>query len=351
MDKLHVAFTSAFLRPDGSPAFDGYDISALKARQGVDIRYLPLLSRIGAAELMDVDVLITSTGEARIDCSGLPADGRLALIARAGAGYDDVDMSSCAASHVAVAIASEAVRRPTAVAALTLMLAVATRLIDKHRITLQAAREWSRLPDYLSSDLTGKTLGIVGLGSIGGELARLVAPLQMRLIAHDPYVKPEIASALGVALVGLEDLLRQADVVSLHVPLTEANHHLMNAERLALMKPTAFLINTARGKVVDQRALTECLRERRIARAGLDVFEKEPPDADDPLLKLDNVVFSAHALNWTDSLNARLAETNLKAVFAVAEGMVPSGVVNTEVLKSKGWLAKLSRLRALAAGA
>jgi phosphoglycerate dehydrogenase-like enzyme len=348
MDKLHVAFTSAFLRPDGSPTFEGYDISPLRARRSIDVRFLPQASTIGAAELTGVDVLITSTGEARIDCDGLPKDSRLTLIARAGAGYDDVDMSSCTANHVAVAIASEAVRRPTAVAALTLLLAVATRLIDKHKITLQGPREWSRLPDYLSSDLTGKTLGIVGLGSVGGELARLVAPLQMRLIAHDPYVKPEIASALGVELVGLEALLRQSDVVSLHVPLTEANHHLMNSEHLALMKPTAFLINTARGKVVDQSALVACLRDRRIAWAGLDVLEKEPPDADDPLLKLDNVVLSAHALNWTDSLNARLAETNLKAVFAVAEGKVPSGVVNSEVLKTKGWLDKLSRLRAFA---
>ncbi len=347
MDKFRVAFTSAFFRPDGSPAFKGYDISPLKSDRNVEIKIFRPASIVNADELTDVDVLITSTGETKIKSESLTRSGRLALIARAGAGYDDVDISACSANHVAVAIASEAVRRPTAVAALTLILAVTTRLIPKHHITLNGPKDWAKLSDYQSIDLRGKTLGLVGLGSIGSEVARLVSPLGMRIIAHDPVAKPEHAAALGARLIGFETLLKEADIVSLHVPLGDATHHLMDAERLKLLKPTAFLINTSRGGVVDQKALTECLRARRIAGAGLDVFEKEPPDEDDPLLKLDNVVLSAHALNWTDNLDARLAETNIKAVLAVAEGRDPEGVVNREVMKTKIWHDKLSRLRAM----
>ena len=122
----------------------------------------------------------------------------------------------------------------------------------------------------------------------------------MKLIAHDPYADSNLAAELGVELVGLADVFRRADIVSVSCPLTPETHHLVNAERLALMKPTAYLINTARGPIVDQKALTEVLEERRIAGAGLDVLEKEPPDADDPILRLDNVIFGPHALCWTD---------------------------------------------------
>ena len=122
----------------------------------------------------------------------------------------------------------------------------------------------------------------------------------MRFIAHDPYADPKLAAELGVELVGLEDVFRRSDVVSVNCPLSPQTHHLVTAERLALMKPTAYLINTARGPIIDQKALTEALKERRIAGAGLDVLEQEPPDPDDPILKLDNVILTPHALCWTD---------------------------------------------------
>lgn len=346
MEKFRIAFTSAFFAVDGTQAFKGYDISPLKAVRNLEIKVLRPVSVIAAEELADVDVLVTSTGEAKIKSESLARSDRLALIARAGAGYDDVDIAACTANHVAVAVASDAVRRPTAVAALTLILAITTRLLPKHHITLKGPKDWAQLPNFLSMDLSGKTLGLVGFGSIGREVARLVSPLGMRIIVHDPAVMPETAAAAGVDLVGFEALLKEADVVSLHVPLSNVTHHLVGGQQLSLMKPTAFLVNTARGGVIDQPALVECLKSRQIAGAGLDVLEKEPPDEDDPLLKLDNVVLSAHALNWTDNLEARLAETNMKAAMAVLGGRDPDGVVNLEVLKTDMWRQKLSRLRA-----
>ena len=305
------------------------------------LRQAPVLA---AGDLADIDVLITSTGETRISRDSLADGSRLILIVRAGAGYDDVDLSACTAAHVAVAIASDAVRRPTAVATLALILAVTTRLVQKHHVAVAGPKEWSRLPELRAFDLEGKTLGLVGFGSIGSEVARLVAPLGMRIIAHDPFVTPEAAARLGARLVDLETLLREFDVVSLHVTLNDSSHHLIDAERLEWMKPTAFLINASRGRVVDQKALTECLRARRIAGAGLDVLEQEPPFAGDPLLKLDNVVLSAHALAWTEGLDGRLADTNINAIFALMEGREPAGVVNREVLKSGTWRQKLKSL-------
>ena len=348
MDKLRVAFTSAFFRPDGTPAFKGYDISPLRSVRNLEIKILRPSDAIAADDLADVDVLVTSTGETKITGESLGRSDRLALIARAGAGYDDVDIAACTSNNVAVAIASDAVRRPTAVAALTLMLAVTTRLIPKHHITLKGSKDWARLQEYQSTDLREKTLGLVGLGSIGSEVARLVSPLGMRIIAHDPAVTPQAAAAVGAELVSFDSLLKDADIVSLHVPLADATRNLMNAQRFGLMKPTAFLINTSRGRVVDQKALAECLRTKRIAGAGLDVLEKEPPDDNDPILSLDNVVLSAHALNWTDNLDAKLAETNIGTIRSLIQQRDPSGVVNGEVLRSTVWRKKLSRLHAMA---
>lgn len=166
---------------------------------------------ISANELVDVDVLVTSAGETKITSESLPKSGRLALTARAGAGYDDMDILAYTSNHVAVAIASDAARRPTAVAALTLILAVATRLILKHFIALKGPEDWARSPHFLNADLTGKTLGLVGLGSIGREEASLVSPLEMRIIVHDPYAKLESAAAADAQLVSFEALLKKVD--------------------------------------------------------------------------------------------------------------------------------------------
>ncbi len=138
--------------------------------------------------------------------------------------------------------------------------------------------------------LVGRTLGQLGIGNIGAEVFRLARPFEMKFIAHDPYADPKVAQELGVRLVGLEELFREADVLSVSCPLNDETHHIVNAERLALMKPTAYLINTSRGPVVDEKALTDVLQQGGIAGAGLDVFEQEPSPADNPLYRLDNVL-------------------------------------------------------------
>jgi D-3-phosphoglycerate dehydrogenase len=171
---------------------------------------------------------------------------------------------------------------------------------------------------------------------------RMAKPFDMKFIAHDPFADRKVADELGIRLVSLEDVFREADIVSVSCPLSPQTHHLVNAERLALMKPTAFFINTARGPIVDQKALTKVLQERRIAGAGLDVLEQEPPDASDPILKLDNVILAPHALCWTDQCFAGNGAADVKAVLEIQHGREPRGIVNRDVLKHPDWQRRLA---------
>jgi phosphoglycerate dehydrogenase-like enzyme len=191
--------------------------------------------------------------------------------------------------------------------------------------------------------LVDKVLGSLGVGNIGAEMFRLAKPFDMKFIAHDPFADSKVAAGLGIELVGLEELFRRADILTVNCPLTPETHHIVNAERLALMKPTAYFINTARGPIVDQKALTKVLQERKIAGAGLDVFEVEPTDPNDPILKLDNIIAAPHALCWTDQCFAGNGAADVKAVLDVQKGQVPRGVVNRAVLDQPGFKQKLER--------
>ena len=196
----------------------------------------------------------------------------------------------------------------------------------------------------MGEGLVGKTLGQLGMGNIGAEVFRLAAPFGMRFLAHDPYQDPKIAAELGVELVGLEELFQRADFLSVSVPLSEATHHIVDDRLLGLMKPTAYVINTSRGPVVDQRALHRALTDGTIAGAGLDVFEVEPCPADEPILQLDNVVVAPHALCWTDECFAGNGAADVRAVLEVMQGRVPNGIVNRDVVNQPAWRAKLAAL-------
>jgi phosphoglycerate dehydrogenase-like enzyme len=164
----------------------------------------------------------------------------------------------------------------------------------------------------------------------------------MNFIAHDPFANKAVATELGVRLVDLDTVFRESDIVAVNCPLSAETHHIVNAQKIALMKPTAYLINTARGPIVDQKALTKALQEHRIAGAGLDVLEKEPPDADDPILRLDNVTLAPHALCWTDQCFAGIGASDVRTVIEVMHGRAPATVVNRAVLESERWRARLA---------
>ena len=341
---FRVALSGDFRKADGSPVYPDFDLAPLKSAPGVEMEFLQPADPIRADQVAEFDALILLTS--RFQRTSIHPNGRLAVVARFGVGYDTVDVEACTEAGIALVITPDGVRRPVAVSIVTLMLALTGKLMVKDRLTREASSGFARRGEHMGVGLVGRTLGSLGIGNIGAELFRLVKPFDMRFIAHDPAADATVAAELGIELVGLEDVFRQADVVTVNCPLSPATHHLVNAERLSLMKPSAYLINTARGPIVDQAALTEALRARRIAGAGLDVLEQEPPDPNDPILKLDNIILTPHALCWTDQCFAGNGAADVKAALDVQHGREPRIVVNKAVLVSERWRKRMVEFRA-----
>ncbi len=337
MAAFRVAIDGAFTKPDGTPTYPDFDLGPLRTAPGVEVGFVELGEECRPEALADFDALILLL--ARFTRASVPpgGGGRLRIIARFGVGYDTVDVAACTDAGIALTITPSGVRRPVAVAILTLLLALAGKLMDKDRLTRLGPDGYARRSDFMGTGLIGRTLASIGVGNIGSEMFRIAAPLGMRFIAHDPYVDPVAVADLGVTLTDLETVFREADFVAVNCPLSPETRHLVDAGRIALMKPTAYLINTARGPIVDQAALTEALIARRIAGAGLDVQEQEPPDPADKLLRLDNVVLTPHALCWTDQCFAGIGAAAVRSVLDVAEGRVPGGLVNKAVLGTPRW--------------
>jgi phosphoglycerate dehydrogenase-like enzyme len=265
----------------------------------------------------------------------------LVVIGRSGTGYDKIDLAACTENAVALFNAPDALRHSTASSALLLMLALAKRLPEQERVVRTG--RWDLQPNVMGRELYRRTLGIIGLGHTGRELVQLVTPFSMRMLACSPHADPAQAREMGVELVPLETVLREADFVSLHCRLTPETRRLMGANQLALMKRTAFFVNVARGELVDQRALVAALRERQIAGAGLDVFETEPLPLDDPLLRLDNVILTPHWLPATKEIWQATGRAMAEGMLRAARGDIPENVVNAEVLERPGFRSKLSR--------
>jgi D-3-phosphoglycerate dehydrogenase len=270
-ETFRVGVTRDFLKPDGTPAFGDIGLDLLDRVPGVEWEYLAEDVREVPPEVAQAyDALIVLAP--RVSAATVRGAERLALVARFGVGYDSVDVPACTANGVLLTITPDGVRRPMAASVLTFLLALTHKLLIKDRLTREG--RWGEKLDHMGQGVTGRTLGIIGLGNIGREVARYAAPFGLHLLAFDPYLAPEQAAAAGAELVDLGTLLRRSDYVSVNCALTEQTRHLIGARELALMKPTAYLINTARGPIVDQRAQEAALAEGRIAGAGLDVFEE-----------------------------------------------------------------------------
>ncbi len=330
-ETFRVALSGDFKHADGTPTYPDFDLQPLRLAPDVEMAFINSESPIRGEQLDDFDALILLAH--RFARESIPKSDRLAVVARFGVGYDSVDVEACTEAGIAVVITPDGVRRPVAVSILTFMLALTGKLMTKDRLTREGAPGFGKRSAHMGVGLVGRTFGSLGIGNIGSEVFRLLQPFDMELIAHDPYADKDAAAALGVELVDLDDLFRRADVLSVSCPLSTETHHIVNAERLALMKPTAYLINTARGPIVDQKALTEVLQAGRIAGAGLDVLEKEPPEPDDPILKLDNVILAPHALCWTDQCFAGIGAADVTAVLDIQHGRIPRGVVNRTVVE------------------
>jgi phosphoglycerate dehydrogenase-like enzyme len=355
MRLFRLALTGDFLNEQGQPAYGDQSLSLLD-RQPC-IRYHFLLEHapwpndpsywtrfysleVTPEQIAEVDGLIVL--RPRVKRSTFAAGARdLVVIGRSGAGYDKIDVDACTDHDVALFNVPHTLDHSTASSALLFMLALSKRLPEQERITREG--RWDRQAAVMGSELQGRTLGIVGLGNSGRELVRLVAPFGMRVLAYSPHADPEQAGSLGVELTTLETVLRESDFVSLHCRLNEATRGLIGVAQLALLKPTAYFINVARGELVDQAALVDALRTRRIAGAGLDVYAVEPVPADDPLLQLDNTIVTPH---WSASTTDVWQATGLamaEGMLRAAAGLVPENVVNGAVLDRPGFRAKLAR--------
>ena len=333
---FRVGVTSDILDSRGEPAFGR---EPLKALEGLQWEWLPRgLKEITADHAATFDALYVNSP--RVSAAAVAqADLRLKLISRHGVGYDSVDVPAMTKAGVLVANTPNAVPRPVATIALTFVLALAHRLMAKDRIT--RAGRWAERLEHMGTGLTGRTLGVIGAGRIGKELLRLSRPFDLKLLAADPYAETLELNYIGARHVDLAQVMSESDFVVVTCLLNEETRGLVGVRELALMKATAYLINVARGPVVDEKALYEALAARRIAGAGLDVFEEEPTPADNPILELDNVIVSPHALCWTDELFGNIARTAIGAIVAVHAGRRPEFIVNPAALvhpRTKVWL-------------
>lgn len=357
MRTFHLAITGDYLDETGRPAY-GVGFDELAATPFLQTRYLTDQAptpgddgywqrfyslEVTADQLHGLDGIIVLRPWVKRPALAAAAE-RLVVLGRSGAGYDKIDVAACTDHDVALFNAPLALNHSTASTALLFMLALAKRLPEHERITRQG--RWDLQATVLGGEIQGRTLGIVGLGHSGRELARLVQPFGMRILAYSPRADAAQAAALGVTLTSLEAVLREADFVSLHCRLTPETHGLLSAERLAMLKPTAYLVNVARGELIDQAALTDALRSRRIAAAALDVFAVEPLPLTDPLLTLDNVILTPHWTASTADVWRTSAATMTTGMLRAATGQVPADVVNREVLARPGFRAKLARFAA-----
>jgi D-3-phosphoglycerate dehydrogenase len=275
------------------------------------------------------DALLART--APIPAELIDAAPRLRVIARHGVGVDNIAVDAATRRGIPVAYTPEANKNSVAEHALALILALAKQLPAYDRAT--RAGEWGIRDRYAATDLAGKTLGVVGMGRIGTLIARKAAAgFDMRVVAVDPYVPRATIAATGAEpLEALDDLLPLADVLTLHVPLLPSTRGLVAARELGRMKPTAILINTARGGVVDEPALYDALVRGTIRAAGLDVFEEEPAHGGHPLFRLPNVLVTPHAAALTGECVVRMATGAAQAIADVLRGGRPAHVVNPEV--------------------
>jgi D-3-phosphoglycerate dehydrogenase len=283
----------------------------------------------------DVDVIMVVY--AKITKRIIDSASKLRGIVRYGIGVDNIDLEAATAKGVVVANVPDYCIGTVADHTWALILALVRKIVlaDNHVRNKLYMGKWTSPPAYLRGvDLEGKVLGVVGLGKIGREVVKRAKGFGLRVLAHDPYVTEEMAKELGIELVDLETLLKESDIISLHTPLTKETYHLINEDRIKLMRKRPYIINTSRGAVIDEKALYRALRDGLISGAALDVFEIEPPPEDNPLFKLDNVVFTPHIAWYTEEALRRLEMTAVEEAIRIIEGKLPKNVVNKDVLKS-----------------
>jgi len=292
------------------------------------------------AEAADADALLTLLTD-RIDARIMAAAPRLRAISNMAVGYDNIDVQEASRRAILVTNTPGILTKTTADFAFALLLAAARRVVEADRYTREGRWKTWGPQILLGQDIHDATLGVMGLGGVGLEVAKRGRGFGMRVLYYDKTRKPKEERRYRLAYAEPKELLAESDFISLHVPLTAETHHLIGERELSLMKPTAVLVNTARGTIVDQRALWRFLKERRIAAAAIDVSEQEPIAPDDPLLGLDNIIITPHIASASVATRLAMAKMAVDNLLAAMRGEVPPHCVNREAVRR--WRQSLPR--------
>ncbi|MCW3993824.1 MAG: glyoxylate reductase [Candidatus Bathyarchaeota archaeon] len=295
--------------------------------------YGPPPKKVIIEKARNVDAVVSLLSD-KIDAEVFDAAPRLKIVAQMAVGFDNIDVKLATKRGIYVTNTPEVLTETTADFAWALLMAVARRVVEADRYVRTGKWKVSWHPSMLlGRDVHGATIGIVGAGRIGSSVAKRAKGFNMKILYYDVVSRPELEKELGAKNVDLDTLFKKSNFISIHVPLTKQTYHMINEEKLRLMKKTAYLINNSRGAVIDEKALYRALKEEWIAGAGLDVFEQEPTPVNDPLLSLDNVVAAPHISSSSHETRSRMAEMVAENLTAFFEGRIPPNLVNREVLK------------------
>ena len=338
---FNVALTADFYDAKGVGKYRDIGLSVLAEQAHIKQSvFQEHRKQIGADQIGDAQGVIVLTPAVTAESVSRPEN--LLVIARFGVGYDTVDVKACTSADVLVTITTGAVDRPVAEAAIGWMIALSHNVLIKDKLVRTG--QWDERSKYMGRELRDRTLGVIGLGGIARKTIELLRGFGMKPpIAFDPFATEEMAAKVGARLVTLDELLQQADFVSIHCPLTEKTRGLIGARELALMKPDAYLLNTARGGIVEEDALYDALKNHRLAGAALDCFAQEPVTAPSRFAALDNVILAQHSIAWTDELFRDIGRAACQVMVDLSLGKQPHGVVNPAVLASSGFNEKWRR--------
>ena len=279
--------------------------------------------------IKDVDILMADV-DIKVTRRVINAAERLRAIICCSMGVDYVDLDAATKRGVLVCNIPDYAVMAVAEHTMALIFAIARKIVEAHNAAVSG--KWDKGRKIRGVELEGKTLAIVGAGKIGYALAKIAAGLGMKILFNAVSPKPEMERDFGAKRCDLDMLLKEADFISLHVPLTEETHHLINEQKLKLMKRTAYLINTSRGPVIEEKALIKTLKEGWIAGAALDVMEKEPPNIDNPLFSLENIIITPHIAWATKEASVRAEKQIREEIIRIAQGHTPKNLVNKDAL-------------------
>ena len=343
---FRIALTADFYDEAGEPKFVDLGLGVFDGQDAVQVtQFAEHRPDITPDQLADCSGVVVLTP--RVTAESLAGCDDLLAIGRFGVGYDSVDVPACTEHNVLAMITAGAVDRPVAEATIGWMIALTHHMLTKDRLVRTG--QWDDRTQYMGCELRDRTLGIIGLGGIGRTLVSLLQGFGMRQpVVFDPFVPAEVVEQFGARPVRLEELLATADFVSIHCPLNEETRGLIGAAEVEQMKRDAYLLNTARGGIVDEQALFDALKNRLIAGAALDCFEDEPVTEPHRFGELENVILAPHSIAWTGELFRDIGRTACQGMLDLSLGRRPTGVLNPVLFERDSFRSKWSRVTGIA---